>query len=138
MEFLKKKKGLMLGLCALLIMLFLPAPNVQATLWTIEKDWTLYGTLDQHNVDPVFGDVSCGPTSAVNSFVYLQNKYPDIYGESLVEDSNNDGEYSQGGDQAATDVAGRTDDGDPHADLGIGPPAARASSRRSARRQRAR
>ena len=26
----------------------------------------------------------CGPTSAANSFVYLQNEYPSIYGQALV------------------------------------------------------
>jgi hypothetical protein len=29
-------------------------------------------------------DVGCGPTAAINSFVFLQNMYPGVYGTSLV------------------------------------------------------
>jgi len=39
--------------------------------------------LSQNNI-PGWGNVSCGPTAAVNSFVYLQNKYPGIYDQKLV------------------------------------------------------
>ena len=64
--------------------MFLWAANVQAqTIYEWWKDTTLYGNLDQHDV-PVIGPQACGPTSAVNSFVYLQNAYPGIYGNSLV------------------------------------------------------
>jgi MYXO-CTERM domain-containing protein len=43
----------------------------------------VYGNLKQSDI-PGCGAVACGPVAAVNSFVYLQTKYPDIYGASLV------------------------------------------------------
>jgi hypothetical protein len=39
----------------------------------------LYGDLDQDNV-PFMGGCACGPTSVVNSFVYLQNEARNVYG----------------------------------------------------------
>jgi len=51
----------------------------------IEKDTDLYGNLDQDDIVPG-GEVDCGPVAAVNSFVYLENKYPDIYDRYLVPD----------------------------------------------------
>lgn len=52
-----------------------------------DKQWDpdLYGHLDQHSTD--CSDLGCGPTAAVNSFVFLQNKYPDIYGMKLTGDT---------------------------------------------------
>src|SRR2546423_13866432 len=43
------------------------------------------GHLDQHRSNCV--EQACGPTAAVNSFVFLQNKYPDIYGMELTGDT---------------------------------------------------
>jgi hypothetical protein len=53
--------------------------------YDIDKDptGTLYGNLKQGDI-PEWGNVACGPTAAVNSFVYLQNKYPGVYDTSLV------------------------------------------------------
>jgi hypothetical protein len=42
----------------------------------------LFGNLNQGDTDCPM--VACGPTAAVNSFVYLQNRYPNIYGNKLV------------------------------------------------------
>jgi len=53
-----------------------------------------FGNLDQDNV-PIIGACACGPTAAVNSFVYLQNMFPQIYNKSLVPDTNKDGMLSQ-------------------------------------------
>jgi len=58
-------------------------------VYDIDKDpgHVLYGNLDQATV-PIFNNaginVACAPTAAVNSFIYLQNKYPGIYGNKLV------------------------------------------------------
>lgn len=46
------------------------------------EDHKLFGNLDQ--ADTNCPNNGCGPTAAVNSFVFLQNMYPDIYGDSLV------------------------------------------------------
>jgi hypothetical protein len=52
------------------------------------------GYLSQLDV-PVIGDYACGPASAVNGFVYLQNLRPNEYNASLVvvqdQDLNGDG-----------------------------------------------
>jgi hypothetical protein len=54
-----------------------------------------YGTLDQNTVeackDAAGKSFSCGPTAAVNSFVFLQNMYPHIYDQQLVPDLDGDG-----------------------------------------------
>lgn len=55
----------------------LPAAIITAT-----EDATKFGTLDQAVTN--CPDVNCGPTAAVNSFVYLQNSYPGIYSTPLV------------------------------------------------------
>jgi hypothetical protein len=62
-----------------------------ATVYDIDKDPThiLYGTLNQNAV-PLWGNVACAPAAAVNSFVYLQNKY-NIYGNKLVIPNNQAG-----------------------------------------------
>jgi hypothetical protein len=57
-----------------------------AVLYSIEKDVELYGNLDQDDI-PNGGEVDCGPTAAINSFVYLQNKYPGIYDSNLAGDT---------------------------------------------------
>ncbi|NWH03520.1 PEP-CTERM sorting domain-containing protein [Desulfobacter latus] len=84
----KKKFKFLLTLFCCNIIIFLSAFNVLATTWDIEKDKTLYGTLSQYSTT-VNPDMACGPTAAVNSFVYLQNKYSDIYDHLLVPDLNN-------------------------------------------------
>lgn len=48
-----------------------------------------YGMLNQRAItggcdNP---EAACGPTATVNSFLYLQNRYPDIYGTRLVPDA---------------------------------------------------
>ena len=53
-----------------------------------------YGNLDQSDVEQLaldmgmggFAGCLCGPTAAVNSFVFLQNMYPHIYDNKLVKD----------------------------------------------------
>jgi len=57
--------------------------SAHAEVYDVEKCLPQYGTLDQDDI-PGFGGVACGPTAAVNSFVYLQNRYPSVYDNSLV------------------------------------------------------
>jgi len=77
-------------LLAGVLLLCLLAGAAWGNTYDIEKELELYGDLDQHDV-PGFGAVACGPTAAVNSFVYLQNKYPGIYDTLLVPDINANG-----------------------------------------------
>ena len=58
-----------------------------ATMYNIQKNQQLYGNLNQNQI-PNGGQYMCGPTAAVNSFVYLENAYPNVYGRSLVPDNN--------------------------------------------------
>jgi hypothetical protein len=57
----------------------------------------LFGHLNQKDVngckeDPT-GTVACGPTAAVNSFVFLQNKYPGVYDNKLVPHLDDNTQY---------------------------------------------
>jgi hypothetical protein len=63
--------------------------TAHATIWEIQKEIQLYGDLDQDDI-PGIGSVCCGPAAAVNSFVYLQNKYPNNYNGALVPDQDQD------------------------------------------------
>lgn len=57
-----------------------------------------FGRLDQKAVvtaaNPNFGRWACGPTSLVNSMVYLENAFP-VYNRSLIPDSNLNGLLDQ-------------------------------------------
>jgi hypothetical protein len=59
----------------------------QITPRDIEKELALYGNLDQDDIAGG-GEVACGPVAAVNSFVYLENKYPGFYDRKLIPDDN--------------------------------------------------
>jgi hypothetical protein len=63
----------------------LAAPLQAATVYDIDLDptGTLYGTVDQDDVlvGPGNSGVnSCAPTATMNSFTYLQNAFPTVYG----------------------------------------------------------
>jgi hypothetical protein len=59
-------------------------PAIASTTYNVDlTTQAAFGNLNQHDV-PGCGDFACGPTAAVNSFVFLQNKYPSIYDTSLV------------------------------------------------------
>jgi len=45
-------------------------------------DASKFGTVNQK--DTICAALGCGPTAAVNSFVYLQNMFPDVYQNPLV------------------------------------------------------
>ena len=71
--------ALVLALCA-------PLTPASAKVITYKEDPTLFGTLDQTVTN--CPKVNCGPTAAVNSFVYLQNAFPDVYKNPLVPTKN--------------------------------------------------
>jgi hypothetical protein len=59
-----------------------------ATAASIAIDQGLFGHLDQADVTSCTSDAgvnnACGPTSFVNSLVYMENVHGDIYGNSLI------------------------------------------------------
>jgi hypothetical protein len=64
------------------LLLFALGPELQADVITAGEDFSKFGNLNQHDTN--CKNVACGPTAATNSFVFLQNMYPGIYGMSLV------------------------------------------------------
>ena len=81
-----KRFAFLFGLVAVAAMLCAQQPG-EATVYEIEKDHWLYGNLDQDDI-PGIGACACGPTAAVNSFVYLENAYPCPYNSWLIPDTN--------------------------------------------------
>jgi autotransporter-associated beta strand protein len=66
--------------------------QASAVNYSVFQDASLYGHLWQLDIpDPAFNIHACGPVSAVNSYVYLQNVYPTIYGHKLVPDTSYSG-----------------------------------------------
>jgi hypothetical protein len=70
----------------LLMILGMPRPCEAVNVYYVEKPVELYGNLDQDDI-PGGGEIDCGPVAAVNSFVYLENKYPWAYDRHLVPDT---------------------------------------------------
>ena len=58
------------------------------TIYEKHKECNEYGHIVQKTLDRFEGDwlgnVACAPTATMNSFIYLQNHYPDVYDHSLV------------------------------------------------------
>ncbi|WP_295426668.1 PEP-CTERM sorting domain-containing protein [uncultured Thiodictyon sp.] len=69
----------------------LPLPG-NAAIIAAYNDPNLFGTLNQKDV-VLIGDSACAPTSVVNSFVYLEQRYPAIFGRSLVPEITVDDQY---------------------------------------------
>jgi hypothetical protein len=95
MEHSKKRHlGIIRIMRCVLLVILLPLIAHAGPIYNISIDPTLYGNLKQTDVWKT-GPSVCGPTAAVNSFIYLQNKYPNIYDSRLVpnqaEDKNKDG-----------------------------------------------
>jgi hypothetical protein len=80
------RKGWMLALVAMLLGLLMVPPQVSAALWEIIKDpdHVLYGNLDQTTLVDPLKSMGCAPVAVMNSFTYLQNKYPVVYDNSLT------------------------------------------------------
>ena len=87
-----------LTLCLAAGLILTVSASAEAITYDIEKEINLYGNLNQ-NIVPIWGNVACAPTAAVNSFVYLQNKYPGVYDNKLVpaqgQDLDGDGDVDQ-------------------------------------------
>lgn len=81
-----KRFAFLFGFAAVVVMLCAQQSG-EAASYHIEKDYTLYGNLDQDDI-PGIGACACGPTAAVNSFVYLENAYPWAYNRWLIPDTN--------------------------------------------------
>lgn len=81
------------GLSAMFIALTVISPVYAVTIQLPSES---FGNVVQFDV-PNCGAVACGPTAAVNSFVFLENQYPTIYERSLVPDTNGNGrrDYSE-------------------------------------------
>lgn len=58
------------------------AASLSADTLTFNLNPAFFGNLDQANTN--CPEANCGPSAAVNSFVFLQNRYPSIYGNLLV------------------------------------------------------
>ncbi len=67
---------------------------VEAKIVEVKLDPALFGNLDQKTTD--CANTNCGPTSAINSFAFLQNQHPKVYGTSLIPGTvvNPNGSYS--------------------------------------------
>jgi len=89
--------------CACVAVMVLAVSQAQGLLYSIDKDpnHTLYGNLNQNNI-PNGGQYMCGPTAAVNSFMYLQRQYPGYFNSSLIGDANCDGTPDTYQDMIAT------------------------------------
>jgi hypothetical protein len=63
--------------------------------YNASNDHTMYGNLSQldPSIPAAIQNVACVPTATANSFVYLENRYPGVYGRSLVPDSDGDGQH---------------------------------------------
>jgi len=83
---------IILGL-ALLFLLISSATASTIYHHDLDPEHMLFGNLKQTDV-PDCGDglFACGPTAAVNSFAFLQRKFPDVYDHKLIPDSDMDGE----------------------------------------------
>ncbi|HUV05376.1 MAG TPA: PEP-CTERM sorting domain-containing protein [Armatimonadota bacterium] len=83
-------------LIAFLLIAFVAATAAYAQeppTYDIQKDLLLFGNLNQNQI-PIWGANACGPTAAINSFVYLQNKYPGWYDSKLIGDADGDGDMN--------------------------------------------
>jgi hypothetical protein len=71
-------------------------PISNAAVLSATENANLFGTLDQANTN--CPNASCGPTAAVNSFVFLQNMYANIYPNHVLvptTDGNNPTQLEQ-------------------------------------------
>lgn len=82
----------MVSTTAFVCALLLAGAGHALTIYDIQLDDTMFGHLDQDDTEACggAGGLACGPTAAVNSFVWLQNQYPDIYDNSLILSATQD------------------------------------------------
>ncbi len=77
-----EKSGRLVVVFAAVVLMAGLATPASAALYNIQHSSTLFGDLNQNDLPS--GINYCGPTAAINSFKFLQNSYPGIYGNSLV------------------------------------------------------
>lgn len=82
------KTGLIrsLILCLLVALATLYARELKAAPYIVDENAADFGRLNQLALPNTCNlqQTACGPVATVNSFIYLQNTYPKIYGTSLV------------------------------------------------------
>jgi len=77
-----------------LLLVTLLVVQASAASYDIQKELDKYGYLAQNDpsvLPPEIQNAACVPVATANSFVYLENKYPEIYGRLLVPDTNPNG-----------------------------------------------
>ncbi len=74
-----------------MFLLFSLTTALTADVITAGENPLEFGDLNQH--DTSCNNVACGPTSATNSFVFLQNTYASVYGTTLVPHINGNSPY---------------------------------------------
>lgn len=72
-------------------------PRLALAVYSASQPEAQFGSLDQHSLQysfPQYGSgdasISGGPVAATNSLVYLQNAYPSIFGNSLLQVASGD------------------------------------------------
>ena len=78
-----------IAVLAFLAAMMFALPASQAELIEIQLDYGQFGHLENSTIN---GKGACMATSLINSFVYLQNRWPKIYDNLLVEDYDEDGD----------------------------------------------
>jgi hypothetical protein len=76
----------------------------QAAVMMASEDAELFGTLNQANTE--FNCSACGPAAAVNSFVYLQNKFPKNYPDHALVPTTNGNKPTQPEQAAIANMLG--------------------------------
>jgi hypothetical protein len=70
----------------------LPGPATAAPIVEVQLPNAQFGNLNQNDVDACKDaagqSFSCGAVAVVNSFAFLQRRYPQVYDESLIPDRN--------------------------------------------------
>jgi hypothetical protein len=79
----KSLPGISVRLASLALVCTILLTPASAVFFSASIDQDLYGNLDQSDVPGIEG-CACGPTSVVNSLVYLQNVAPHIYGDNTL------------------------------------------------------
>ncbi|MGH7089157.1 MAG: hypothetical protein ACREFQ_09675, partial [Stellaceae bacterium] len=79
------------GSLILAVALALVARTANADVISVDENTALFGTLSQRAITACGNNTNednssaCGPVAATNSFTYLQNRYPQIYGTNLIQ-----------------------------------------------------
>ena len=87
---LMKKRIVYLAILAAVFALVTPA---KAILYDIQKELALYTYLNQNTIPGPLAPYMCGPAAVVNSYGYLENKYPWAYDHKLIPDLNGNGVF---------------------------------------------